>query len=138
MASSSCQNKSIILVTGGTGESTIGSSFPYSSLLMRSILLLSAHTHSIHSGFIASHVIDTLLRAPLDYYVRFTSRAVNRADATLDYFGKRYGRHRIQAVVIEDLEADGAYDQAVKGAFNKRSRESSSSLIVVDTRYLHF
>ena len=65
------------------------------------------------NGFIASHVGDQLLAA--GYKVRGTVRDKTKADLIRDIYEKRHGLENFEAVIVPDLSADGAFDDAVKG-----------------------
>lgn len=65
------------------------------------------------NGFIASHVADQCLAA--GYRVRGTVRDTAKAHWANDFFEKRYGKNVFEAVVVEDMAHDGAFEEAVKG-----------------------
>lgn len=65
------------------------------------------------NGFVGSHIADQLLAA--GYNVRGTSRSLEKSQWLYDLFDKKYGRGRFEAVVVPDMVADGAFDDAVKG-----------------------
>jgi len=64
------------------------------------------------NGFIASHVVDQLLLA--GYNVRGTVRAESKGKWLNDHFGSKYG-DRLEIVVVPDMAAKGAFNEAVKG-----------------------
>lgn len=65
------------------------------------------------NGFIASHILDQLLQ--LDYKVRGTVRAEAKGKWVQDYFDNKYGKGKLELVVVPDMGAKGAFDDAVKG-----------------------
>ncbi|KAF2135660.1 uncharacterized protein K452DRAFT_354301 [Aplosporella prunicola CBS 121167] len=65
------------------------------------------------NGFIGSHVADQLLT--YGYNVRGTSRDPAKHVWVSNVFDKKYGKGRFELVAVPDMEADGAYDEAVKG-----------------------
>ncbi|KAJ7616949.1 hypothetical protein DFH06DRAFT_1274193 [Mycena polygramma] len=66
------------------------------------------------NGFIASHVADQLLAA--GYNVRGTARSGAKFQWLCELFDKKYGAGRFEGVSVPDMVADGAFDEAVKGA----------------------
>ncbi|KAJ7618817.1 NAD-P-binding protein [Mycena polygramma] len=66
------------------------------------------------NGFIASHVADQLLAA--GYNVRGTARSAAKFQWLHELFDKKYGAGRFEGVSVPDMVADGAFDEAVKGA----------------------
>ncbi|KAL3472585.1 hypothetical protein BJX99DRAFT_235214 [Aspergillus californicus] len=66
------------------------------------------------SGFIGSHVADQTLAA--GYKVRGTARSKQKSRWVEDYFKSKYGSDQFELVDVPDMTADGAFDQAVKGA----------------------
>ncbi|KAK3067365.1 hypothetical protein LTR53_015810 [Teratosphaeriaceae sp. CCFEE 6253] len=65
------------------------------------------------NGFIASHVADQLLQR--GYKVRGTVRSDAKAEGLHKAFA-HYGPNAFAAVTVSDMAADGAFDDAVKGA----------------------
>lgn len=65
------------------------------------------------TGFIASHTVDQLLEA--GYRVRGTVRDLKKAQWMYELFDEKYGKDKFQAVVVSDMVADGAFDEAVQG-----------------------
>lgn len=63
------------------------------------------------NGYIASHVVDILLKQ--GYRVRGTVRAEKPWLNKL--FGDRHGEGKFETVLVPSLEAQGAYDEAVRG-----------------------
>ncbi|WVQ74927.1 hypothetical protein IAR50_004535 [Cryptococcus sp. DSM 104548] len=61
------------------------------------------------SGFVAAHITDQLLRS--GYRVRGTVRSAAKGE----YLAKLFAGQPFEYVIIEDLEQDGALDEAVKG-----------------------
>ncbi|KAJ7603330.1 NAD-P-binding protein [Mycena polygramma] len=66
------------------------------------------------NGFIASHVADQLLAA--GYNVRGTARSAAKLQWLHELFDKKYGAGRFEGISVPDMVADGAFDEAVKGA----------------------
>lgn len=65
------------------------------------------------SGYIASHTALQFLEA--GYNVRGTVRSKDKADWLYELCDKKYGKGRFEAVVVPDMMADKAFDDAVKG-----------------------
>ncbi|KAF7195590.1 Aldehyde reductase 2 [Pseudocercospora fuligena] len=65
------------------------------------------------NGWLGSHVTDQLL--VLGYRVRGTVRDENKSTWTTELFRKKYGPHRYQATIVEDMVPKGAFDIAVQG-----------------------
>lgn len=64
------------------------------------------------SGYVASHIVDRLLAD--GHNVRGTVRSAEKADWLYGLFDKKYAKGRFEAVVVPDMSADGAFDDAVK------------------------
>lgn len=60
------------------------------------------------NGFIASHVTDQLIQA--GYRVRGTTRDTSKTEWMKEMFGDA-----LEVVVVKDMAADGAFDEACKG-----------------------
>ncbi|KAG9521735.1 NAD(P)-binding protein, partial [Aureobasidium melanogenum] len=65
------------------------------------------------NGFIASHIVDQLIR--LGYKVRGTVRTEAKGKWVQDYFDNEYGQGNLELVVVPAMEVKGAFDDAVKG-----------------------
>ncbi|KAF9042284.1 hypothetical protein BJ165DRAFT_262532 [Panaeolus papilionaceus] len=66
------------------------------------------------NGYIAMWVVQHLLER--GYVVRGTARNVDKCNFMKKYFaGLGYGDDKFEAVVVEDIAKDGAFDEAVKG-----------------------
>lgn len=65
------------------------------------------------SGFIASHLADKLLEA--GYKVRGTTRDVKKSSWLTDLFDEKYGKGNFELFPVDDMAAEGAFDEAVKG-----------------------
>lgn len=65
------------------------------------------------TGFIASHTADQFLEA--GYRVRGTARSQEKAQWLYDLFDEKYGKDKFHAVIVPDMMADGAFDDAVQG-----------------------
>lgn len=63
------------------------------------------------NGYIASHVVDVLLTE--GYNVRGTVRAAK--PWLNNYFDGKYGIGRFETVIVEGMEAESSFDEAVKG-----------------------
>lgn len=67
------------------------------------------------SGFIGSHVVDQALAA--GYKVRATSRSAETDAWLVDHFNKKWGSGSVDIVEVEDMEAEGAFNDVVKGTY---------------------
>lgn len=65
------------------------------------------------NGFIASNVADQFLK--FGYKVRGTTRDVQKNAWIVNLFDRKYGPGKMELVSLPDVEADGAYDEVVKG-----------------------
>jgi nucleoside-diphosphate-sugar epimerase len=65
------------------------------------------------NGFIGSHIADQLLEA--GYRVRGTVRSAGKADEVNAALEKKYGSGKLETVIVEKMNEDGAFDEAVKG-----------------------
>lgn len=65
------------------------------------------------NGFVASHVVDRLLEDGLN--VRGSVRSEEKGKWLHQVFGSKYGQDRFETVIVPDMQADGAFDAAVKG-----------------------
>lgn len=63
------------------------------------------------SGFIAAHVIDSLLQG--GHNVVFTARTTSKADHILQNH-KNIPKDRLSYVIVEDIAKENAFDEAVK------------------------
>ncbi len=63
------------------------------------------------NGYIASHVVDTLLDQ--GYNVRGTVRADKKW--LNQYFEQKYGKGRFETQIIPVMDEESAFDEAVKG-----------------------
>ncbi|KAK0944929.1 hypothetical protein LTR29_003520 [Friedmanniomyces endolithicus] len=64
------------------------------------------------NGYIATHVVDQLLRA--GYKVRGTVRSCSKAEWMHKLLDLQYGPGTFETVIVPDMVADGAFDEAVK------------------------
>ena len=64
------------------------------------------------TGYIASHTADQFLEA--GYKVRGTARDLGKAQWLFEVFDKKYGKGQFDVVVVKDMMAEGAFDEAVK------------------------
>jgi hypothetical protein len=67
------------------------------------------------NGFIASHIVDQLLQ--LDYKVRGTVRTEEKGKWVQNFFDDKYGKGKLELVVVPAMEVKGAFDDAVKGQY---------------------
>jgi nucleoside-diphosphate-sugar epimerase len=65
------------------------------------------------NGFIGSNISDQLLK--LGYKVRGTSRNPQKNAWVSNLFDQKYGPGLFELVAVPDMEAEGAYDEVVKG-----------------------
>lgn len=65
------------------------------------------------SGYIASQTALQLLEA--GYRVRGTVRSEQKAEWLYKLFDEKYGKGKFEAFVVPDMNADNAFDEAVKG-----------------------
>jgi len=65
------------------------------------------------NGFVASHVVDRLLQA--GFNVRGSVRSDEKGKWLHQVFGSKYGKDRFETVIVPDMQANGAFDAAVKG-----------------------
>lgn len=65
------------------------------------------------NGFVASHVVDRLLED--GFNVRGSVRSEEKGKWLHQVFGNKYGEGRFETVIVPDMQADGAFDAAVKG-----------------------
>lgn len=65
------------------------------------------------SGYIASHTVIQFLEA--GYRVRGTVRSQSKAEWLYKLCDEKYGKGKFEAVVVPDMMADNAFDEAVKG-----------------------
>lgn len=96
---------SLVLVTGCNGfigQSTL-------SVTAAPVVSNKANT----STFKGSHVADQLLQA--GYKVRGTSRDTTKTAWIKEYFDKKYGDDKFEAVVVKDMATPGCFDEACKG-----------------------
>ncbi|KAH0843828.1 Aldehyde reductase 2 [Fonsecaea pedrosoi] len=63
------------------------------------------------NGYIASHIVDLFLEE--GYNVRGTVRAVK--PWLIDYFVDKYGPGRFETVIVQGMENESSFDEAVKG-----------------------
>jgi nucleoside-diphosphate-sugar epimerase len=65
------------------------------------------------NGFIGSHVADQLLLA--GYKVKGTVRSEDKGKLIAETFEKRHGKDAFSYVVMEDMSAEGAFHNVMKG-----------------------
>ncbi|KAF6816903.1 NAD dependent epimerase/dehydratase [Colletotrichum plurivorum] len=66
------------------------------------------------NGYIASQIADQFIQA--GYIVRGTVRNPKKSAWLVPHFEKVYGKGKFELHVVPDMQADGAYDEAIKGA----------------------
>ncbi|GME79121.1 unnamed protein product [Ambrosiozyma monospora] len=64
------------------------------------------------NGFIAGHLVDGLLAK--GYPVIGTVRSMKKSEPFLKYFEKKYPEGKIQYVIVERIDEEGAFDQVFK------------------------
>lgn len=90
------------------------------------------------SGFIESHVVDQALAA--GYKVRATSQSAETDAWLVDHFNKKWGSGSVNIAEVVDMEAEGAFNDVVRGAYSPPSRpgtEVYDSLTSSRCRWLH-
>lgn len=65
------------------------------------------------TGFVGSHVVDQLLAHPNNYRVRACVRSDAKAAPLIELVEKKYGKGRLETVLVEDMAKAGAYDKAL-------------------------
>ncbi|EPQ51678.1 aldehyde reductase [Gloeophyllum trabeum ATCC 11539] len=65
------------------------------------------------NGYIGAHVVDEALSH--GYVVRGVTRSEEKGRGLKQYAQAKYGADRYEAVVVPDIEAEGAYDTVIKG-----------------------
>jgi nucleoside-diphosphate-sugar epimerase len=65
------------------------------------------------NGLTGAHVAGQLLSA--GYFVRGTVRNPEKNSWVIDVFDNKYGKGKIELIQVEDLNAEGAFDDAMKG-----------------------
>ncbi|KAL1618927.1 hypothetical protein SLS56_010344 [Neofusicoccum ribis] len=83
------------------------------------------------NGFIGSHVADQFLKH--GYMVRGASRDLKKHAWIKNRFDNIYGKGKFEQVAVPDMEATGAYDDAVKGmqiVLNLRTARTASLNII--------
>ncbi|EOD43406.1 putative aldehyde reductase protein [Neofusicoccum parvum UCRNP2] len=83
------------------------------------------------NGFIGSHVADQFLKH--GYMVRGASRDLKKHAWIKNHFDNIYGKGKFEQVAVPDMEATGAYDDAVKGmqiVLNLRTARTASLNII--------
>ncbi|GKT50488.1 aldehyde reductase 2 [Colletotrichum spaethianum] len=66
------------------------------------------------NGYIASHIADQFIKK--GYVVRGTVRNPTKSAWLVPHFEKAYGRGKFELHIVPDMQADDAYDEAIKGA----------------------
>jgi len=82
------------------------------------------------NGFIGSNIADQLLK--LGYKVRGTTRNPQKSAWVSNLFDRKYAPGLFELVAVPDMEADGAYDEVVKG--KHPSIQPLSRMTVILTR----
>lgn len=74
------------------------------------------------NGLVGSHIADQYLY--YGYKVRGTARDTDKNAWLVDFFRARYGEDSFELFKVPDMNAEGAYDDAVKGRpFLRRDRK---------------
>ena len=76
------------------------------------------------NGFIGSHVADQLLNA--GFKVRGTTRDEGKAEMMCETFHKKYTKDAFETIIIPDMSADDAFNEAVKGMFMHYSLDQTA------------
>ncbi|KAK1635670.1 NAD dependent epimerase/dehydratase [Colletotrichum phormii] len=66
------------------------------------------------NGYIASHIADHFIQH--GYRVRGTVRNPKKSAWLVPHFENRYGTWKFELHIVPDMQVDGAYDEAIKGA----------------------
>ena len=66
------------------------------------------------SGLLASNIVDRFLH--YGYKVRGTVRDPKKGAWLTDLSDEKYGKGNLELVVVPDMAAEGAFNEAVKGA----------------------
>lgn len=66
------------------------------------------------NSYLGSHVADQLLLA--GYKVRGTARDASKVKWAQDVFDMKHGTGRFEGAIVTNMNVEGAYDEAVKGA----------------------
>lgn len=67
------------------------------------------------NGHVAQHVVDQLLHLPSGPRVRGTVRSEGKAEAIRAHYNGTAAAARLELVVVDDIVAEGAFDDAVRG-----------------------
>lgn len=70
------------------------------------------------NGYIASHIVKELLEH--GYRVRGTVRDAKKAEWMKQLFHPKHGEDAFEVVVVKDMAAEGAFDEAMEGTDNSR------------------
>lgn len=68
------------------------------------------------NGFIGSNIADQFLK--LGYNVRGTTRNLEKNAWVSKLFESKYGPGKFEMVLVPEMKAEGAYDEAVKGMYH--------------------
>ncbi|KAF7977695.1 hypothetical protein HWV62_2950 [Athelia sp. TMB] len=64
-------------------------------------------------GFLGSHIVDNLLA--YGFKVRGTARSASKLAALSSYWEKKYGQGTFETAVVENMEVEGAFEDALQG-----------------------
>ena len=70
------------------------------------------------NGFLGSHIADQFLRN--GYRVRGTVRDISKEPWVVEVFSKLYGKDNFELVGVPEMEAEGAFDEAIRGKYPTR------------------
>ncbi|KAF7981489.1 hypothetical protein HWV62_33545 [Athelia sp. TMB] len=65
------------------------------------------------NGFLGSHIVDNLLA--YGFKVRGTARSASKLAALSSYWEKKYGQGTFETAVVENMEVEGAFEDALQG-----------------------
>lgn len=68
------------------------------------------------NGHVASHIVDQLLALTDGPVVRGTVRSQTTVELLSSHYKGRVSEGRLEIICVPDMLADGAFDEAVKGA----------------------
>lgn len=80
-----------------------------SGLPPKSVIVITGGT-----GYIGSHCVAKLLEHPNNYFIRACVRSDAKAAPLIEYVEGKFGKGRLETVLVEDMMKPGAYDRAIK------------------------
>lgn len=75
----------------------------------KSVIVITGGT-----GYIGSHCVAKLLEHPNNYFIRACVRSDAKAAPLIEYVESKFGKGRLETVLVEDMMKPGAYDRAIK------------------------